>query len=55
MDSYGKGDLLVNLNDSAGIELEERDILESGGRPSISTGPDPREKGFFERVRDMFS
>ena len=58
VDSYGKGDLLVNLNVWTPQELssQERDILEKWREaPNIQPDPDPREKGFFERVRDMFS
>ena len=58
VDSYGKGDLLVNLNVWTPQELssEERDILEKWREaPNFQPDPDPREKGFFERVRDMFS
>jgi len=58
VDSYGKGDLLVNLNVWTPQELtpEERDTLEKWREaPNFQPDPDPREKGFFERVRDMFS
>ena len=58
VDSYGRGDLLVNLNVWTPQELsaEERKTLESWREaPNFQPNPDPRDKGFFERVRDMFS
>ena len=58
VDSYGRGDLLVNLNVWTPQELtsEERSTLESWREaPNFQPSPDPREKGFFDRVRDMFS
>ena len=58
VDSYGRGDLLVNLNVWTPQELnsEERATLESWkDAPNFQPDPDPRDKGFFERVRDMFS
>jgi molecular chaperone DnaJ len=58
VDSYGRGDLLVNLNVWTPQELspEEKETLESWREaPNFQPDPDPRDKGFFERVRDMFS
>ena len=58
VDSYGRGDLLVNLNVWTPQELtdEERSTLESWREaPNFQPAPDPKEKGFFDRVRDMFS
>jgi molecular chaperone DnaJ len=58
VDSYGRGDLLVNLNVWTPQELtaEERATLESWrDSANFQPDPDPREKGFFDRVRDMFS
>ena len=58
VDSYGRGDLLVNLNVWTPQELtaEEKATLESWREaPNFQPAPDPREKGFFDRVRDMFS
>ena len=58
VDSYGKGDLLVNLNVWTPQELtaEERETLENWREAAnFQPNPDPKEKGFFERVRDMFS
>ena len=58
VDSYGKGDLLVNLNVWTPQQLtsEEREVLEKWREATnFQPDPDPREKGFFDRVRDMFS
>ena len=58
MDSYGNGDLLVNINVWTPQELtkEERSALE-GLRDSSNFKPDPDhdERGFFDKVRDLFS
>ncbi len=58
MDSYGNGDLLVNINVWTPQELtkDERKALE-GLRDSINFNPDPNhdERGFFDKVRDLFS
>ena len=58
MDSYGRGDLLVNLNVWTPQELtaEERKTLESWREAAnFQPNPDARDTGFFDRVRDMFS
>jgi len=58
VDSYGRGDLLVNLNVWTPQELtaEERKTLESWREAAnFQPNPDARDKGFFDRVRDMFS
>ena len=58
MDSYGNGDLLVNITVWTPQELtkEERSALE-GLRDSSNFKPDPDhdERGFFDKVRDLFS
>ena len=58
MDSYGNGDLLVNINVWTPQELtnDERKALESL-RDSSNFKPDPNhdERGFFDKVRDLFS
>ena len=58
MDSYGNGDLLVNINVWTPQELtkDERKALE-GLRDSSNFKPDPNheERGFFDKVRDLFS
>ena len=58
MDSYGNGDLLVNINVWAPQELtkDEQKALECL-RDSSNFKPDPNhdERGFFDKVRDLFS
>ena len=58
MDSYGNGDLLVNINVWTPQELtkDERSTLEAL-RESSNFKPDPNhdERGFFDKVRDLFS
>ena len=58
MDSYGNGDLLVNINVWTPQELtkDERKALE-GLRDSSNFKPDPNhdERGFFDKVRDLFT
>ena len=58
IDSYGSGDLLVNINVWTPQELtkEERSALE-GLQYSSNFKPDPNhdERGFFDKVRDLFS
>lgn len=58
VDSYGRGDLLVNLNvwTPQTLTADERQILENWREAeNFQPNPDPRDKGFFDRVRDMFS
>ncbi len=56
--SYNKGDLLVNINIWTPQELnkEEKEILEKL-RTSENFRPQPtgKEKGFFERMKEMFN
>ncbi len=58
MDSYGNGDLLVNINVWTPQELtkDERSTLEAL-RESSNFKPDENhdERGFFDKVRDLFS
>jgi len=58
MNSYGSGDLLVNINVWTPQELtkEEKSALEAL-RHSSNFKPDPNheERGFFDKVRDLFS
>lgn len=55
--SYGTGDLFVHINiwTPTKVSKEEKEILE-GLRASdnFSPNPDGTEKGFFQRVKDMF-
>lgn len=58
MDSYGNGDLLINLNvwTPKKLSKDEKKALEDL-RESANFQPEPdhEERGFFEKVRDMFS
>ncbi|HBE12035.1 MAG TPA: molecular chaperone DnaJ, partial [Flavobacteriales bacterium] len=58
VDSYGQGDLLVNINvwTPKKLSSEERELLEQL-RESKNFQPDAnhQEKGFFDKVRDMFT
>jgi len=56
--SYGKGDLMVNVNiwTPKSINDEERAMLEKmRTSPGFQPNPDKNDKGFFERMRDMFN
>ena len=58
MNSYGSGDLLVNINiwTPQTLTKDERSTLE-GLQCSSNFKPDPDhdERGFFDKVRDLFS
>ena len=58
VDSYGQGDLLVNINvwTPKKLSKEERALLEKL-RDSDNFNPDTdhQERGFFDKVRDMFT
>lgn len=58
VDSYGQGDLLININVRTPKKLskEERELLEKL-RDSENFNPDTdhQERGFFDKVRDMFT
>ncbi len=58
VDSYGQGDLLININVWTPKKLtkEERELLEKL-RDSENFNPDTdhQERGFFDKVRDMFT
>jgi molecular chaperone DnaJ len=54
---YGSGDLFVHINvwTPTKITKEEREILEKlKGSESFNPKPEDRDKGFFQRVKDMF-
>lgn len=56
--SYGKGDQLINVNIWTPKELtsEERELIEKlRDMPNFNPSPGEKEKGFFERMKDMFS
>ncbi len=55
--AYGEGDLLVNVNVWTPKELtsQEREILEKiRTMPNFQPNPGKDEKGFFDRMKDMF-
>lgn len=58
VDSYGQGDLLVNINvwTPKKLSKDERKLLEQLSE-SENFNPDPnhQERGFFDKVRDMFT
>lgn len=58
VDSYGQGDLLININVWTPKKLtkDERELLEQL-RDSENFNPDAdhQERGFFDKVRDMFT
>ena len=58
VDSYGNGDMLININVWTPKQLtkEERALLEKlRGAANFEPDVDHQEKGFFEKVRDMFT
>ena len=58
MDSYGNGDLLVNINvwTPQSLTKEEKAALEAlQGSSNFQPDPDHDERGFFDKVRDLFS
>ncbi|MCH2197657.1 MAG: molecular chaperone DnaJ [Flavobacteriales bacterium] len=58
VDSYGNGDLLVNINvwTPQKLSSEEKELLEKL-RDSENFKPNPsnKDKGFFQKVKEMFS
>jgi molecular chaperone DnaJ len=57
LQSYGRGDQLVHVNVWTPKKLndEERRMLEKlRSMPNLQPNPGKEEKGFFDRVRDMF-
>lgn len=58
LQGYGKGDQLIHVNVWTPQKLsgEEKDLLEKMKKmPNFDPAPDKSEKGFFEKVRDLFS
>jgi molecular chaperone DnaJ len=54
---YGSGDLFVHINvwTPKKVTKEEREILEKlKGSENFNPSPEDRDKGFFQRVKDMF-
>lgn len=57
INSYGKGDLLVNINVwvPKNLSASEREILANLEKsPNFQPDPDNKEKGFFNRMREYF-
>jgi molecular chaperone DnaJ len=58
VNSYEKGDQLVHVNvwTPQNISSEEKAVLEKlNGSPNFKPNPDKTEKGFFDKMREMFS
>jgi molecular chaperone DnaJ len=56
--SYGTGDLLVNVNvwTPRSLSNEEKEMLETmRTMPGFKPNPGKEDKGFFERMKDMFN
>lgn len=56
--NYGKGDQFIHINVWTPTELtnDEKDVLESlRENDNFQPHPNGKEKGFFQRVKDMFS
>lgn len=57
VNSYGRGDLLVNINVwvPKNLDSTEKDALEKLNQsPNFIPNPDSKEKGFFNRMKDYF-
>ncbi|WP_306640260.1 molecular chaperone DnaJ [Sanyastnella coralliicola] len=58
VDSYGNGDLLVNINvwTPQKLSSEEKELLEKlRGSENFKPNPSNKDKGFFQKVKEMFS
>jgi len=58
LNSYGSGDLLVNINvwTPKNVSKEEREILEKlGNSPNFIPDPTAKDKSFFSRMREYFT
>ncbi len=56
--SYGKGDQLINVNiwTPKTTNAEEKELLEKlRSQPNMQPNPGKNEKGFFERMKDLFN
>ncbi len=57
LQSYGTGDLFVHINvwTPQKVSKEEREMLEKlRGSENFHPNPDKQDKGFFQRMKDMF-
>lgn len=58
LNSYGNGDLLVNINvwTPKSVSKEEREILEKLGKsPNFIPDPTAKDRSFFSRMREYFA
>ena len=58
LNSYGNGDLLININvwTPKSLTKEEKEILEKLGKsPNFIPDPTARDKSFFSRMREYFT
>ena len=58
LNSYGNGDLLININvwTPKNLTREERDILEKLGKsPNFIPSPTGKDKSFFSRMKEYFA
>jgi len=58
LNSYGSGDLLVNINvwTPKSVSKEEREILEKLGKsPNFIPDPTAKDRSFFSRMREYFT
>ena len=58
VNSYEKGDQLIHVNlwTPQNVSHEEKTMLEKlGYSPNFQPNPDKNERGFFDKVREMFS
>lgn len=58
VNGYGRGDLLVSLNVWVPKELtkdEKKQLEELGKHPNFQPNPSKQERGFFDKMKEMFS
>lgn len=58
LNGYGRGDLLVSLNVWVPKELtkdEKKQLEELGKHPNFQPNPSKQERGFFDKMKEMFS
>lgn len=58
LNGYGRGDLLVSVNVwvPKNLNKEERELLEKLSKmPDFQPNPTKQEKGFFDKMKDMFN
>ena len=58
LNGYSRGDLLVSINVwiPKSLTKEEKSILEDlGKRPNFQPNPSKQERGFFDKMKDLFN